>query len=553
MMHALEFKIEVEQIYDVIAPVISDTSLQKIKTALSELKKQAPSLDGDACQPIHTIPDRLDVCQNKIHRLLSRLSWLRSTAYMQGIMLSRYKHHEKENEILKEENKQLQKKLTKSKKQIQQLLGVKEKPEDTNKENSEKEEKTETDNTPSKKRGAPKGHRGNTRLIPSQIDNTKIITPPEQCPSCQHQDILYENDFIDKYIEDIPDIIKTVTKLRYQRGRCKHCGESVIDEAATQGPPVIIGNNLKTALTVLRQQMGVSLRKLSRFCQDVCQIELSAAGVQGILSRVSLDLQPAYTSIETALPLQSILHADETGWKMNGERWYLWTFCNKHLSYFHADKSRSAQIPKTILGEDYSGLLHSDFYGAYNCFSYTQKCLVHFLRDIKTELSVTKDDKSLILLKQYTKQIIEEGKIAQQQTNKKTKEKALKKLAGVIQKICRLESQNKETQTLIKRVIKYQGSLINFIHHPDANFHNNRAEQMIRPAVIFRKISFGNRTAEGARDYAILSSVLETCRINNISLRPFIKDMISQPPDRVSAIIQSQLKLKPQASHYINT
>lgn len=529
-----------DQIYSTIAEILSDSSLQKIQTALRQLNLHPPSLMGNSNQPIQAIPNRLEACQDKIRHLLSRLDHLRKTNHLKEIIISRYKRHEKENQELKAQNMELQKDLVRKNQQIHQLLGIK--PEATS---TAKTSKDEPDKILSKKRGAPKGHRGATRPIPKKVDCTKIILPPKQCPSCQHEDVLLQENFIDKYIEDIPVIIKTVTRVRYQYGTCLDCGKSVIDPKATQGPPIIIGDTLKTTLTILRQQMGVSLRKLSRFCQETCGIDLSPSGVMGILSRVCRDLEPAYSTIEAAIPYQSILHADETGWKMDGQRWYLWIFCNKQLAFFHADKSRGGHIPRNIIGKDYKGLLHSDFYASYTQFKYTQKCLVHFLRDIKKELVVSPDDRALKSLNELTKKLIKDGKEAQQQSDGKLKEQQTEDLKKIILKICQLKSNNKKTQTLIKRMVDHQNSLINFVQHPDADFHNNRAEQMIRPAVIFRKISFGNRTPEGAREYAILSSVMETCRANKIQLRPFIKSMMNSPPDIVSSILQSQLKLKP--------
>lgn len=530
-----------EQLFDLIAEVLPPTALKEIRSALRQLKQQSPSLEGDHCQPLHTIPRSLEGCQHKIRRLLTRMTWLRQMHSLQGILLSHHRKVEKENHRLKEENGQLRKALTKSKHQIQQLLGVKKQPQQ-----STPDDTTAPAPKPGKKkRGAPPGHRGNTRPIPQQVDHVEYIPPPEYCPCCQQQGITAEPDYLNKYTEDIQEIIKTVTRRRYQRGTCQHCGASVADPAASQGPPVVVGNNLKATLTIMRQQMGVSLRKLSRFCQQSCGIELSPSGVLGILSRTGRDLEPAYTAIEAAVPLQSTLHADETGWKMDGQRWVMWIFCNQRLVFFYADKSRGAQIPKTILGEDYRGLLHSDFYASYNGFQYTQKCLVHFLRDIRTELLVAPEEKSLVRLKKLTKVIIKEGEEAQHQDKQRKKEKHIKACQRTIHTMCKLTSDHPETLTLIKRVNKYQDCLMNFAYHPDAAFHNNLAERMIRPAVIFRKISFGNRTPEGARNHAILATVLETCRANNIPLQPFIKDLISSPPETVASIIRTELQLVP--------
>ena len=66
-------------------------------------------------------------------------------------------------------------------------------------------------------------------------------------------------------------------------------------------------------------------------------------------------------------------------------------------------------MPKAILGKNYSGILHADFYAAYNFIKRTQRCLIHLQRDIKNELEIVPKEKSLIQLKDGIKEIIEEG------------------------------------------------------------------------------------------------------------------------------------------------
>ncbi len=60
------------------------------------------------------------------------------------------------------------------------------------------------------------------------------------------------------------------------------------------------------------------------------------------------------------------------------------------------------------------------------------------------------------------------------------------------------------------------------VRHPQGAFHNNLAERRIRPAVIARKIPFGNRSRDGARNGAVLNSVTQTWRLNGNNLHGLI-------------------------------
>jgi len=125
--------------------------------------------------------------------------------------------HEKANQQLREEMEAVKKSLARSQQQLHSLLGVKPAAADTQKTDAS------TESVPTKKkRGAPKGHIGCTRPIPAQVDHTTIIPPSEQCCHCQGKAITPCDDFIEKYSEDIPAVLKGVTQQRYQKGACQY-------------------------------------------------------------------------------------------------------------------------------------------------------------------------------------------------------------------------------------------------------------------------------------------------------------------------------------------
>lgn len=392
-----------------------------------------------------------------------------------------------------------------------------------------------------KKRGAPKGHLGKTRPVPDKVDTTETIPPPDTCPHCGNSHIYQEDDFISKYIEDILPIVKTVIEKRYMQGTCVHCNQSVVAPEALNGPPVKVGDNLIALITVLRHQMGGTYRKLSQLCTETLQIPLTPSGVLGIINRITSKLEPVYKGIESSLPLQPILHGDETGWKVDGARWYLWCFCNKSIVYYHPDPSRGSKVPKAILGIDYKGVLHVDFYAAYDFIEKTQRCLIHFQRAIREELEVAPGNKSLIRFKKIIAYIIDEGKLIQQLPASAKKVKKIKKIEKKLMSLTKLKSSNDKVRAFKKRIIRYKDNLLRFLDDKEIEFHNNRAERAIRPSVIFRKISFGNRTPEGAKNHAILISVLGTLRLKNIKPFLFIKKVCSASNDDIQIITKSLL------------
>jgi len=71
-----------------------------------------------------------------------------------------------------------------------------------------------------------------------------------------------------------------------------------------------------------------------------------------------------------------------------------------------------------------------------------------------------------------------------------------------------LPIKHKDARRLCKRIIKYNQELFTFLDNPLVEPTNNRAERQLRPNVIMRKITFGNRSALGALNHAVIMSII---------------------------------------------
>ncbi len=179
----------------------------------------------------------------------------------------------------------------------------------------------------------------------------------------------------------------------------------------------------------------------------------------------------------------------------------------------------------------------------YNIFKNIQRCLVHFLRKLKEELEVAPEEKSLLKLKNGMKSIIQKGEEVKTITDTQKKKLEIKKLERKLQTLMKIKSTNKEATVLVNRIKRHKDELLLFAKHSEAEYHNNRAERTIRKIVIFRKLSFGSRTPEGAQYHAILTSILETCRLKGKSILVFLKDALKIPDEKLHEITESPLKL----------
>ena len=394
-----------------------------------------------------------------------------------------------------------------------------------------------------KRRGAPRGHAGRSRDIPQTWDSERTISSPGRC-ECGSEEICETGEHDLKYVEDIVPSSRTVTLLRYSRGRCARCGKLLRNPEVLNGPPVITGKNLASHLSLLRQA-GVSYRKLGSLCTETLGIPLSASGAMGVVNRVSDSLNPVYETIASALPEQEIIHGDETGWKVRGDLHYLWVFCNRELAYYHPDKSRSSAVVKNLIGKKFPGILVCDFYAAYNFLPRTQRCLVHLLRDIRKEREARP---ACISLERFQKRItdfVDEGKDIRLISDNNLRNARIESLRKELTRIGKLKMPViGRGQALAKRILNYQDDIFRFVENPGLDYHNNRAERQLRPLVVSRKMSFGSDTIEGARRTCVLHSVTETCRLQKIKPLDFIRNFVGSKPQNIFCNLPRSLDLR---------
>jgi len=91
-------------------------------------------------------------------------------------------------------------------------------------------------------------------------------------------------------------------------------------------------------------------------------------------------------------------------------------------------------------------------------------------------------------------------------------------------------TNTKEANKLRKRLIKHSEKILFFMNSPNMPYHNNSSEQAIRSAKIKLKISGGFRSEHGAHRYAVLQSIIETCKKQKMDVLDSIKQVLLGEP-----------------------
>jgi len=232
-----------------------------------------------------------------------------------------------------------------------------------------------------------------------------------------------------------------------------------------------------------------------------------------------------YEGIKQSIRHSPCVNADETGWRVNGQNHWLWVFTNKDAALYLIDKSRGSKVINNVLGEKYEGVLTTDFYSAYNKLEAQakQRCLAHLLHEIKEV-----EEKNRLASDSIDGRFCEELKTVFRQTidvwneyreGTKVLQDLVKEKGQAISRLVELlllPIKHRDTRRLRRRITKHNRELFTFLDNPVVEPTNNRAERQLRPLVIMRKVTFGNRTALGALNQAVIMSIIQTGVLNGI-------------------------------------
>jgi hypothetical protein len=387
---------------------------------------------------------------------------------------------------------------------------------------------------PARRRGAPAGHTGATRAMPrpEEITRDEVGPPPPFC-HCGCTDIELLDEYDEHFVEDIPPVVRIVTRVLYPRGRCLHCGAVVRHPQAAYGPPVTLGPGLAAVLALMRQA-GVTYRKLAFFSAEMLGVPLTAPGAMGLVDRVCDRLVPTYEGIGVALRTEPAIGADETGWRIERRNGYIWCFRSERLAYFVPDHSRAAKVPEAALGKDFAGTVTCDFYAGYNFLPNLQRCWIHLLRDIEAERRILPASVQLERFETEAWAAYREGcRVQDLPDTDPEKDRACDDFRRRVARLGNMPVPKGKAQTLAARVRKHADDLVRFVRDPAVQPHNNRTERQVRPMVVNRKNSYGSDTAAGARRLCVLASVMETCRLNGYRLVTWLRDALAAPPGQL--------------------
>lgn len=193
------------------------------------------------------------------------------------------------------------------------------------------------------------------------------------------------------------------------------------------------------------------------------------------------------------------------------------------------DQGRGSDVVNKILGNDFSGMLVSDCLSSYDpadCAKH--KCIAHHLRAISKAMKFpgTSDYGYLLEWISFFHGVIALYRLRDILSEQEFMDKRQAMENWRDQLLDKIVSQPGDV-AVSNRLLKQREHLLGCLYEPAAEPTNNRAERALRPAVIARKVSCGNKTGRGRDCWQILSSIGMSCRQRMVDFVEYLSSHLS--------------------------
>ena len=235
-----------------------------------------------------------------------------------------------------------------------------------------------------RKQRAPEHNQARQRETPTAM----VHHPITQCPGCQGRLSGLHVGRRRQVIEVPPPPPVQVTEHQVQCGWCSYCHrwqEARLDLTGQVVGQGRFGVRLAALITQMRLVLRTPIRLIQSWLQLVHGLTVSLGAISDLLRRVAQQGQPQAAQIHTTIQASAAVNADETTWREQGHQGYIWALATPTGERsFTFRRSRAGAVINGLLGDDFRGVLTTDFYAGYNDTpgGQHQRCWVHLLRDL---------------------------------------------------------------------------------------------------------------------------------------------------------------------------
>jgi len=357
---------------------------------------------------------------------------------------------------------------------------------------------------------------------------------PQNCDGCGGNHFLPKAKVAEaRQTIEIPPIKPIVTEHQAMKCRCAYCGKQVRATLPAEVISSVFGPKIKAWCTALSGKFHLSKNQIKELFETLLGISISKGSVINTHYQAALMLQHPCEEALQILRKSNTAYADETGWRTNGQTKWLWQATDKNIVIFKIFASRGKKAFQSLLGKDVVQNLVTDRWKSYFTNGLHQYCWAHLKRDFK-RIEQRSGPVSMIgeLMGSLCYFLF---KCSHERDNGEMKEvqftEKAKKIKDAFRDLFKLGLRADThhfklgiTGRFCELMLREEDKLWAFIEDPTLDLTNNLSERNLRPAVLWRKISFGNKSARGEQFVERILSVIETIKIQGRNILDYLLD-----------------------------
>jgi len=431
--------------------------------------------------------------------------WEKTPTAVQAVVILLWQ----ENEMLKEQVAKLQNQAEKMQAELDKLH------EQVNK-NSQNSSKPPSSDPPQKrsypkpepsgeKPGGRKGHHGHGRKLKAVEAVDKIVKSlPMMCKGCGAL-LLGEDPQPERHqVSELPKIKPEIVEYQRHTLDCSVCGTRNRAEWPKEMPPGSFGERLQGLIGYLGGRFGVSQRDMAEMLETVFQVEISLGSIPAQEQRVSQALKQPVEAARKYVQTQKAVNLDETGWHELTKQVWLWVCTTPSVTVFRIFQGRGGSGAAELLGENYSGIVGSDRYSAYNWLDpvYHQVCWAHLKRDFQAWVEPGGESGVIghMLLTRLTQFFGLWHRVRDGTLSRVAFQTAMQPIRREVVGLLDIGTllDHGETRRTCRNILKVKQALWTFVDQEGVEPTNNAAERALRRGVIWRRHSYGTQSENGS-------------------------------------------------------
>ncbi len=288
------------------------------------------------------------------------------------------------------------------------------------------------------------------------------------------------------------------------------------------------GVRLTAVIALLSGRYRLSRREVRQLLRDLWQVRVSLGAVVRQEQAQSAALAPVVAEAQAAVQQAAVVNMDETGWREDKQRAWLWTAVTAELTVFLIDRSRGGAVVEALLGSAFAGVVGSDRWSAYSRFPAERRALCHAHLKRAFQGLVDRGGEAEPIgcwgLAEIERLFALWHRFRTGKFDRKELQRRLIPLQARMGRLLRRGQYSPDWKAagLCRELRKWWPALWTFARVEGVEPTNNVAERALRPAVLWRKGSFGSDSEAGSRFAERLLTVVATCRQQGRSLLAFL-------------------------------